>query len=353
MDESLIIALKDVESAYTTKAQEQLYLKSINLKVTTGEILAVVGRTGAGKNALLRCIGLLDRPLTGIIAIDNKNLTFLASKELMNERRSIGFISAKPEFINSKSLQKNVALPLQIQNFYGKGEIEKLVEQALVKVDLEARTHVSPSTLTPVQKIQADIARSLVNSPKILLCEDIFSGLDQKSVETLTNLLRQLQQELRLTIIITTNDAEIIKTLCHSVVIMQQGTIIERCSVYDLFTNPISDVAKDFIRFTTKHELPFSLRKKIITHGAEKHHALVRINFNDCLAPEEILSNTLEAHELKMNIIQAYQEKIQSRIVNIMLIEIYGNLNTVHDAVRFLNTNGLKSEIIGYVPNID
>jgi len=352
MDQSLIIALKDVESTYKAKGQEQLHLRSINLSITAGEILAVVGRNGADKSALLRCIGLLDRPLTGIISIDNKNLTFLASKELCNERRSIGYISAKPEFLNSKTILKNIALPLQIQGF-NKDEISALVEQALLKVGLEAKTHSYPQSLSPLQKIQADIARAIVNSPKILLCEDIFSGLAQTSVDLLSNLLQTLRQESRLTIVITTNDAEIIKTMCHSVVIMQQGTIVDRCSVYDLFTNPISDVAKEFIRFTTKHELPYSVRKKIIPTGTDKHHALVRINFSDCLAPEEILSNTLEAHELKMNIIQAYQEKIQDRLLNIMLIEIYGYHKIISDAVKFLNTNGLQSEIIGYVPNID
>jgi len=352
MDQSLIIALKDVESTYAAKGQEQLYLRSINLTVTAGEILAVIGRAGAGKSALLRCIGLLDRPLTGIICIDNKNLTFLASKELCNERRNIGYINAKPEFINSKTILKNISLPLQIQG-YNKDEIDKLVEQALIKVGLESKINAYPPSLTPIQKIQADIARNIVNSPKILLCEDIFSGLAQNSVEFICDLIQSLQDDLKLTIILTTNDAEIIKSLCDSVVIMQQGSIVERCSVYDLFTNPTSDVAKEFLRFTTKHELPYSVRKKMVPQGTDKHHALVRINFSDCLAPEEILSNTLEAHELKMNIIQAYQEKIQSRRLNIMLIEIYGHHKTIGDAVKFLNTNGLQSEIIGYVPNID
>ena len=352
MDESTIIALKDVESSYKTKWQEQLYLKSINLNVPAAKITAIIGRSGAGKSALLRCIGLLDRPLTGIISIDNKNLTFMASSELAAERRMVGYVNSKPAFINTKTLIQNIALPLQIQN-KSYIEITKLTEHALIKVGLDPKAANYPNSLTATQKIQADIARNLVNNPKILLCDDIFTGLDQKGTETLVNLLRNLQQELRLTILITTNDAEIIKTLCQQVIVMHQGKIVEQCPVLDLFTKPSSEVAREFLRFTTKLELPSSLRKKIGALELPEHHALVRICFVECLAPEEILSNTIEAYDLKMNIIQAYQEKIDSQLFNFMLIEIYGESNIIAQAVKFLSTNGLQSEIIGYVPNIN
>lgn len=350
MDQSSIIALKDVESTYKTKNQEQLYLKSINLNVTAGETVAIIGRAGAGKSALLRCIGLLERPLTGIVAIDNKNLTFLARKELCNERRNVGFVNGKPEFLNSKTVNKNIALPLQIQNIDIE-EINRITARVLEKVALEGKANNYPNTLTNTQKIQADLARAIVNSPKILLCDDIFNHLDPKGCELICNLLRSLQQELKLTIIITTNDPEIIKSMCQNVIVMHQGMIIEQCSVFKLFTSPTSDVAKDFLRFTTKHELPLSLRRKIATHESMHNHALVRINFSECLAPEEILSNSLDAYQLKMNIIQAYQETIQTKLINVMLLEIFGDNEVVIEAMQFLNNNGLQSEIIGYVPN--
>lgn len=351
MDQSQIISLKDVESSYKTRTNEQLYLKSINLNVNAGEVLGIIGRAGSGKSALLRCIALLERPLTGILAIDNKNLTFMASKELAAERRNIAYVSAKPNLLNSKNLFENISLPLKIQGLNHK-EIIKLVEPAIHRVGLETKVYNNPNSLTQVQKIQTEIARGLVNNPKILLCDDIFTGLDQKSIETLSHIIRDLQKDLSMTILISTNDAELIKSLCQNVIVMQHGAIIEQCSVYDLFTRPTSEVARDFLRFATKYELPSSLRKKIIAEQTEDHHALVRICFGDCLAPEEILSNTIEAYELKMNIIQAHQEKINDRIINIMLIEIYGQHDIIALAVKFLNTNSLQSEIIGYVPNI-
>ena len=350
MEQSNIIALKDVESTYKTKNQEQLYLKSINLNINAGDTVAIIGRTGAGKSALLRCIGLLDRPLTGIVAIDNKNLTFLASRELVNERRSIAYVTGKAHFLNSKTVSANIALPLQIQGST-KDEINRIVNKVLARVDLESKANSYPVQLSQLQKIQLDIARNLVNNPKILLCDDLFNGLEQRTADTLINFLRELQYEFNLTIIITTNDPEIVKIFCNTVIVMNLGAIIENCSVYELFTTPQSDVAKDFIRFTTKHELPWSLRRKMVAQALQEHHALVRINFRECMAPEDILSNTLEAYELKMNIIQAYQEKIQHQLINIMLIEVFGNGETVTEAIAFLNNNGLYSEIIGYVPN--
>jgi D-methionine transport system ATP-binding protein len=352
MDQSPIINLKDIESTYSGSRHEPLYLKGINLTVNAGETLGIIGRAGAGKSALLRCIGLLERPLTGLVSIDQKNLTFMASRELCNERRSIGLISSKAEFLNSKSVYNNIALPLKIQGA-SKEQISKLVLQALTRAELENKDHVFPANLTQLQRIQLDLARALVNNPKILLCDDIFVGIDHRSAETLATLLKKIQQDTKLTIIITTNDAEVIKSLCTNVIIMQQGSIIEKCSVFELFTKPKSDTAKDFIRFTTKQELPWCLRRKIVAQNASEHHAIVRINFSECLAPEEILSNTLEAFVLKMNIIQAYQEVIQAQMINIMLIEIFGDHDVVNDAITFLTNNGLQSEIIGYVPNIN
>lgn len=352
MDQSQIIHLKDIEGTYFNLRQEQLYLKGINLTVAMGETLGIVGRAGAGKSALLRCIGLLERPLTGILSIDQKNLTFLASKELCNERRAIGLVTNTPDFLNSRNLHDNVALPLKIQQF-PKQKIGTLVEQALNKVDLANLSNSLPQNLTQLQKVQLDIARNLVNNIKILLCDEIFSGLDQKSTETLTLLLRKLQKELNLTIILATNDADVIKSLCQNAIVMQAGSIVEKCSVFSLFTNPSSEVAKDFIRFTTKHELPLCLRRKIVAQAAPGHHAIIRMNFTQCLAPEEILNNTIEAYELRMNIIQAYQEKISEHIINIMLLEIFGDNATINNAIAFLNNNGLQSEIIGYAPDIN
>ncbi|HSX20339.1 MAG TPA: ATP-binding cassette domain-containing protein [Gammaproteobacteria bacterium] len=352
MEQSHIINLKDIESTYSGPRQEQLYLKSINLTVTSGEILGIIGRAGAGKSALLRCIGLLDRPLTGIVSIDQKNLTFMASPELVVERRNIGLVSSKPEFLQTQNVNKNVALPLKIQRF-PRQNITKLVEQALAQVELSSKALSLPGSLSQLQKIQLDLARNLVNRIKILLCDDIFVGLDQKSSEYLITLLRKIQKENNLTIILTTNDSDIIKTICDRVIVMHLGAIVEKCSVFELFTRPASDTAREFIRFTTKHELPTCFRRKIVAQESPEHHALVRINFTECLAPEEILNNTLDAYDLKMNIIQAYQEKINNHGINIMIIEIFGDSLTVNNAVTFLNNNGLQSEIIGYAPNIN
>lgn len=351
MEQSPLINLRDVESTYAGTRQEQLYLKSINLTVNAGESLAILGRSHSGAHALLRCIALLERPLTGMVSIDQKNLTFLASKDLCYERRAIGLISAKAEFLQSKNVRKNIELPLKIQGIT-KERIHSIVSQALAKAELENKQDALPSSLSALQRIQLDLARNLVNNLKVLLCDDIFVGLDQKATETLMALLKKLQQEQKLTIILTTNDAEVIKNLCSNVIVMHQGAIVEKCSVVELFTKPQSDTAKEFLRVNTKHELPLCLRRKIIPQASNEHHAIVRINFNECLAPEEILSNTLEAYELKMNIVQAYQEYINFKIINIMLIEIFGAADTVNDAISFLTSNGLQSEIIGYVPDI-
>lgn len=351
MEESHIISLKEVDSTTHGSASEQLNLKNINLTVNAGETVAVIGRSDAGKHGLLRCIALLDRPLTGILSIDNKNLTFMASSELCQARRKIAYITGKPTLMHSKSILHNVALPLLIQGT-PKDEAYKLAGIALGKVNLESNQQIPVTSLTTMQLLQVDMARSLVNNPSIMLADDVLQKLDPKSAQIASNLLEKIKHTEKLTILISTNDANYIKAYCDSVIVMQQGMIVERCSTYELFSQPQSDTAKEFIRIFAKHELPGSLRKRITHRALAQHHALVRINFHDCLAPEEILSNALDAFDLRMNIIQAYQEAICGQTLNLMVIEIFGEFDTVEQVVEFLNHNGLHSEIIGYVPTI-
>lgn len=351
MEESHIISLKEVDSTTQGGSTEQITLRNINLNINAGESVAIIGRSDAGKNALLRCIALLDRPLTGILSIDNKNLTFMASSELCHARRKIAYITAKPTLMQSRSILHNVALPLLLQGVH-KDEAYKLANIALGKVNLDNSQQILAIKLSPLQLLQIDLARGLINSPNIILADEIFAKLDPKSAEIASNILDKIKQSENMTLLISTNDANYIKAHCDSVIVMRQGVIVERCSVYELFSQPQSDTAKEFIRIFAKHELPGSLRKRINHRALAQHHALVRINFHDCLAPEEILSNSLDAFDLRMNIIQAYQEAVCGQVLNIMVIEIFGEFDTVEQVVEFLNHNGLHSEIIGYVPTI-
>lgn len=350
MEQTQIISLKDVESSSAIRGQDQIHIKTINLTINAGETVAIVGRADSGKSTLLRCVALLDRPLTGIVAIDNKNMTFLASRELCSARRNIGYLNAKPTLLNTKNLMQNVALPLLAQG-YSRIEAHKLALQSLVKVGLEAKANSSPAGLNPQQIVQLELARVLVNAPKILLADEIFSNLDQKATDFILNLLESLRVELNLTMMLTTNDTSIIKNYCSRVIVMHQGKIVEHCATYELFTAPQSETAKDFVRLAAKHELPGLIRKKIQNQPSPQSHSIMRISFRECLALEEILSDMLKVFALRMDIIQAYQEQISDQILNIMIIEIFGAHEIMANAIEFLNQHGLHSEIIGYVPD--
>lgn len=350
MERATILTLKDVDGTTEPSSGQQWHLKNINLHIDAGEVIAIVGRSDSGRNALLRCISLLDPPKTGIVAIDEKDLTILSATDLLIARRQVGYISHSPVFVTNKNVAHNIAIPLQIQGITAT-EVQERVNTVLGVVGLQQQSSCYPEDLTPLQAILLDLARQLINKPKVLLCEDIFVRLDVKAQEKLTTLLHTLNQQFNLTMLIATNEAEIIKTLCNKVLIMHQGTVVENVSSYDFFARPNSEVAKDFIKFSCKHELPSTIKRKMVVQEQPDHHAVVRINFIECLNPEEILANIIDAYTLKMNIIQAYQEQIGIKTLNIMILEIYGESKLLHEALKFLNINGLNSEIIGYVPD--
>lgn len=345
-----MLSLKDVERPYTSKNNEQHFLRGINLSVETGEIFGIIGRSGAGKSALLRCISLLERPVTGIVSIDNKNLTIMVNKELRDARKMVGQVSHKLNLLSSKTVYQNIALPLILQDI-AKDEIERLVDSILDVVGLRDKTSLYPSQLNQSQKIRTAIARALVAHPKILLLDDITSGLDQKSTQQITQLLSTINKNFDLTMVIITNDIELIKTICNRVGIMHQGELIEQCTIYQLFTTPKTEVAKDFIRATTRHEMPWVFRRNLRMQTSKDTHPILRIAFSGCLSPETILGEAIQTHGLRINIIQAHQETIQEQQVNVLLIEINGELEAITESLTFLKDNGLQSEILGYVSN--
>lgn len=346
-EKPLIIAMQDIEHDV---------LKNVNLNVKAGEIYSIIGKSDSGKSELLRCINRIHQPKYGKITIDNQNLNCLLDKDINNLRRKMALITKIPQLIGSKNVFQNVALPLELQNNISKNDINKIVEPILHLVGIVDKFFNFPSQLNIMQKQLVSIARALVTKPKALLCDDITYHLDVKSTHQIVNLLNSINKELGTTILIVSNDIEVIKSLSHKVAVMDKGSITEESSAYEIFARPKTEFAKELVKAASRHEMPWVYRRKIRFQATQNQHPIVRISFTTALATEHLLGQLIQDYQFKISIIQAYQEYVQHQPINVILAEIEGtseeNFEEIfNEAILFLKSHELHVEVLGYVAN--
>lgn len=349
-NKSCMVSLKDVEQPFITKTNEKLYLRNINLAIATGEIFGIIGRSGAGKSALLKCINLLERPITGMVCIDKMNYTVLVNNELRDARRNIGMVPQPVHLINTKTVYENIVLPLEFQN-YPKDDMGTLAQQMLQLVGLEDKTNIYPRQLTPLQQQLVAIARAMITKPKVLLCDEITSGLDHKGCQIILKVLKEINDQFNTTIVAITNDLEVLKTICDRVGVMHQGELVEQTAIFDFFLQPQSEVGKDFIRAATKQELPLIFRRQLKLQQFANSHPLLRITYTEDLTPESLLTSAVERFQVSVAILQAHQEQIQAKHIKILIIELEGTPENTKFTNQFLLEYGLHVEVLGYVNN--
>lgn len=346
VDKPLMIALQDLE--YNI-------LKNLNLHVRAGEIYSIIGKSDSGKNELLRCINRINEPKYGKIMIENQNLNSLLEKDLNDLRRKMALITKVPRLISTKNVFHNVALPLELQKNISKNDINRTVEPLLHLVGIADQSSSLPDQLNMLQKQLVNIARALVLRPKALLCDDITCHLDIKSTNQIVNLLSAINKEFGITMVIISNDIEIIKTLSHKVGVMDKGKIVEESSAYEIFARPKTEFAKELVRATARHEMPWVYRRKIRFQATQNQHPIVRISFTTALATEHLLGQLIEHYQFKISIIQAYQEHVHHKPINVILAEIEGSPEDFEanfaEAIIFLQQHELHLEVLGYVAN--
>jgi D-methionine transport system ATP-binding protein len=325
-------------------------LKKINLVVGQGEIIAIVGKPTSGKNTLLKCLNLTLRPTKGSISFANKDLVILAKKELRETTKQIAYIEANPYFIETKTVFENMALLYQLENTAV--SYDHKIQDLLRIVGLLGKQDSFPNELAPIQKVRLDIARSLTNNVKILLIEDLTNIGDSKGLKQLEQLICKLNKELGICFIINTNDPSFLKETCEHALIMENGEIIEKVKVKDLFFNPTSTTAKDYIKFITKAEIPLVIRNNLSNTKSTDNCALIRITMDSDTSFQETLYGTLDNMNLSLIIVQAYQDKIQNYTFNVILAKLNADNETITTFIHILKDNNIYSETIGYANTV-
>ena len=221
-------------------------VNGVTLNIPSNQIFGIIGKSGAGKSSLVRLISMMEHPDAGEVLYDGQRVDNLDEKELVMHRRRIGMIFQNFNLFSSRSAGENIAYPMEICGV-PKEQIEKRVNELLEIVELSDRKDARISTLSGGQKQRIAIARALANNPDILFCDEATSALDPQTTTSILNLIRKIQSQMNLTVVMITHQMEVVRDACSQVAVINEGKVVETGSVNDIFMNPKSPVTKDFI----------------------------------------------------------------------------------------------------------
>ncbi len=327
-----MIELKNVTKDFGTGENQVHALKDISLTVEDGEIFGIIGLSGAGKSTLVRCINLLERPTSGTVTVNGKELTALPQRELLRERRSIGMIFQGFNLLEQRSVLQNICFPMELAGV-NKAVARKRAKELLDVVDLPDKAKAYPSQLSGGQKQRVAIARTLASDPKVLLCDEATSALDPKTTRSILALLKKLNQELGVTVVVITHEMRVVEQICNRVAILDHGEIQEVGPVSEVFSNPRSEAGR-----------------RLVLPDEEKIHVLpenrlVRLVFNGVSATEPIIATLASEQGIKLNIISADTRSIGEKTFGNMILGLPLDETEAARALIYLREiNGVTAE---------
>ena len=241
-----MIQIENLKKTFHTKTGDVEALQGISARIEDGDIFGIIGLSGAGKSTLLRCIALLEIPSEGSIKIDGKDLSALKGRELTAHRRQIGVIFQGYNLLMQRTVAKNIAFPLEIAGV-SKPEITERVARLIRLVGLEGKESSYPSQLSGGQCQRVAIARALANNPKVLLCDEPTSALDSFTTKAILDLLRDINRQLGVTIIIITHEIGVVRQICNRVAVIESGRFAENGPAAEVLAAPKSVAARQLI----------------------------------------------------------------------------------------------------------
>jgi D-methionine transport system ATP-binding protein len=339
-----MIEIRDVYKTYERKGISNEALKGINLKVNKGDIFGVIGYSGAGKSTLIRLVNYLEKPTQGQVLINEQDLEQLFPDELRSMKKKIGMIFQHFNLLESKTVFNNVAIPLILLK-RSKQEIQERVTELLAFVGLSDKLTSYPNELSGGQKQRVGIARALASNPSILLCDEATSALDPQTTRSILQLLKKINTEYNITIMIITHEMGVIQEICNRVAVMDNGEIIEQGSVLNVFGHPKHPTTENFVRTVIHDQIPKSIESTLIEEVGQR---LFKLEFIGHTASEPIINTLIRQFDLNVNILFANMTEIQETTLGSMIIQLKGDSSSVNEAVSFLRErNVVVEEVTG------
>lgn len=333
-----LVRLKNVTKTYPTPNGTVTAVEDLSLEVNQGEILGVIGYSGAGKSTLVRLINALERPTTGSVHVGDDELTALPERRLRAARREIGMIFQQFNLLGSRTVAGNVAFPLKVAGV-PQQERDARVARLLDFVGLLDRAHSYPEQLSGGQKQRVGIARALATDPKLLLADEATSALDPETTADVLALLKRVNRELGVTVVIITHEMEAIRSIADRVAVMDGGRLIELGPVYDVFARPATPTVARFVS-TVLHDRPSA---ETLVRLRQAHPGrLVTVTVLDRKGLTGLLSRVFGEHGLENQIVFGGISELQERTIGALTYELVGSDAEVDAALAALREQGIE-----------
>lgn len=321
-------------------------VKDVSLEINKGEVFGIIGFSGAGKSTLVRCINLLERPTKGKVFINEKEITALSESELKEQRKKIGMIFQQFNLFSNRTVYNNVEFPLKRSKLTRRQKQEKVM-RLLKLVDLEDKASAYPSQLSGGQKQRVAIARALANDPEILLSDESTSALDPKTTKSILTLLKKLNRELGITIVVITHEMQVIKDICDRVAVMKDGEVVEYGDVFDIFANPTQDITREFVEGTSNlSRIKELLENKSAITQLKQGEAILKFKYLERSASEALVSQLSRKFNLDINIIFGNIELIGDNPVGGLVSIVRGTAREIDAAIEYLKEKNVGVEVI-------
>lgn len=341
-----VIRLEHVSKEFELKGNRFTAVSDVSLEIEKGDIFGIIGFSGAGKSTLVRCINLLEKPTKGKVFIGGEEITSLSPSRLRQKRKKIGMIFQGFHLYASRTVYKNVEFPLKGSGLSRNQRKEKVMK-LLELVGLTDKKDEYPSNLSGGQKQRVAIARALACDPEILLSDESTSALDPKTTKSILNLLKKVNKELGITIVVITHEMQVVKDICNRVAVMSEGKVVEHGDVFQIFANPSHKITREFVDGTSNltriHEL-IEENSKIVK--LQDGQAILRFRYLERNVSEALVSKLSREFSLDINIIFGNIELIGENPIGGLVSIVQGKREDIDGAIKYLQDKNVGVEVI-------
>ena len=320
-----MIELKHITKVFPTADGELTALHDVNITIHDGDVYGIVGMSGAGKSTLVRCINLLERPTSGQVVIDGKDLCVMPAKELIQQRRSISMIFQQFNLLMQRTCLKNICFPMEIAGVKA-ADAQKKAKELLEIVGLPDKADAYPAQLSGGQKQRIAIARALASDPKILLCDEATSALDPTTTRSILRLVQDINRRLGITVVVITHEMAVVEEICTHVAILDHGVLQESGTVEDIFSNPQTEAGRRLVypNGVVIDQLPAANVIRIAFNGGSSYEPLIASLAIDC--------------GVKVNILGADTRNIDGKAFGTMLLGLPADPEEAAKAMAYIKS---------------
>ena len=327
-----MIQIKDVTKTFVGKDNAVEALKGINLEIHRGEIYGIIGMSGAGKSTLVRCLNFLERPSSGTVLVEGKDLSTLRDSELRKMRTRIAMIFQHFNLLMQRTVIDNVCFPMEIIKMPKKDALAR-AKELLGTVGLSEKEQAYPAQLSGGQQQRVAIARALATNPQILLCDEATSALDPTTTKAILALLKEINEKYGITIVIITHEMSVVQEICSHVAIIDEGTLAETGTVEEVFQRPKSKAAKKLV-----------FQKESGRYDEMRGKRCIRIVFTSNSSFEPVIANMVLTCKTPVNILLADTRDIGGVAHGQMILQLPEEETIAEKMIEYLKERKLEVE---------